>query len=317
MKCCLCVTVMLLMASGVTWAQRQENRTAVVRGEIVSSRPVIGSLTVELSGNGMAPSESVSVNADNTFELHSATAGIHQLRVISGAGQVLHEENVNIWGGAQTLSIRLPDAPDANRSTDSSISLQQLRHKVPAAARKAYQKGEQAAAKGNLLQARSSFQEAVTIDPEFADAYNELGAAEAGLKHLPEAAEYFQKAIELVPEHLYALPNLSIVLAKMPRLHEAGEVARRALRVVPNDGRMHYILATSLLAEPARLDEAIDHFERAAATIPSAHVTAAELLAKSGRSQEAIRHLEQYLLLAAGDDSLRPKAEARLAELRQ
>lgn len=317
MKVCLSVIITVLILVGVASAQRQENQQLVVRGEVVSSKPIAGPLTVELSSNGLDPQESASVNSDNTFEFRFASPGMHQLRVIGAAGQVLHQETVAITGSTQTISVRLSDPPDANRSAGSVISLQQLRHKVPAPARKAFDKGEQAVAKGNLLQARNSFEEAVTIDPEFADAHNELGGVEVGLKQLPEAAEQFQKAIDLVPEHPMALPNLSIVLAKMQHLHEAGQVARRALQVVPTDGRMHYILAASLLAENGSMDQVIAEFERSTSTVRAAHVLLADLLASQGRSQEAIQHLETYLSTAAADDALRPKAEARLAALRK
>jgi tetratricopeptide (TPR) repeat protein len=187
---------------------------------------------------------------------------------------------------------------------------------VPAAAQKVYRKGEQAASKGKIDEARAYFQQAVTIDAEFVDAYNELGAAETRLNQLPEAAAQFQKAIDLAPEHQLALPNLSIVLAKMNRFHEAGQVARRALKVVPDSAPIHYILAVSLLADHGDVEETIRHFERAAAEVPAAHLSAAELLARRGRSQEAIHHLEIYLQDAASGDSMRPKVEARLAELR-
>ena len=195
--------------------------------------------------------------------------------------------------------------------------MQQLQHKVPPAAQKAFQKGERAATKGDLEQARTCFEEAVAQDPEFADAYNELGGVDAGLNHLADAASQFQKAIDLVPEHRRALPNLSIVLAKMERFHEAGQVARRALQVVPSDSRMHYILAASLVDEHGDIDEILAHLDRAATDIPSAHITAADLLAQNGRTDEAIHRLEGYLVRAAPGDALRPKVEARLAQLRQ
>lgn len=298
-------------------AQWQENQHFIIRGEIVSGRLPAGSLTVELSGNGMAPMETVSVAPDNTFELRSVTPGMHELRVIGSTGQVLHEEYVNISGPSQTLSIRLAEPPDASRSAGNVVSLQALRHKVPSAARKAFNSGEQALAKGDLQQARTSFANAIAMDPEFADAYNELGGVEVSLKHLPEAAEQFQKAIELVPEHAMALPNLSIVLARMQRLHEAGQVARRALQIAPGDGRMHYILATSMLQENRPMDEVIAEFERATATVRAAHVIAAELLVKAGRPEKAIQHLEAYLSTAGPNDAMRSKAEAHLAALRK
>jgi tetratricopeptide (TPR) repeat protein len=316
MKTGLCLAAIAVLGFAVGWAQPPHAETIVIRGEIVSSDPIAGGLTVELASDGAGRYETAVVNPDGGFEFRSATSGMHELRVVAPNGQVLHQEYVSI-NPNQRLSIRLPSKPSPKESTESTVSLQQLQHKVPAPALKAFHRGEQAAAEGNLEQARACFQEAVARDPEFADAYNELGAAEAGLNHFPEAAAQFQHAIDLAPEHRLALPNLSIALAKMKRFHEAGEVARRALRVVPNDGRIHYILATSLLEEHGNADEIILHLERAAATIPSAHVTAAELLAQSGRSEAAIHHLEEYLRVAPLGDSLRPKAEARLAQLRQ
>lgn len=319
MKSFLRCTAMVILAVATVRAQRLDPKTMAVRGEIVSSDGNLGSLSVELCADGSGFSETVAVNLDGSFEFHSGAPGTHELRVIAANGSVIHQEYVSITSPNQTLSIRLPDrsSPGAAPARGSTVSLQQLQHKVPALAQKAYQKGEQAASKGNLAEACTHFQEAVAIDPEFADAYNDLGAAQADLHNLPEAAAQFQKAIDLVPEHPMALPNLSIVLAKMKNFHDAGEVARRALKVVPASGRLHYILAVSMLAEHGNLDEVIAHLERAAADVPSAHLTAAELLAQRGRSPEAIRHLEEYLAGAAPDDAKRPKVEARLAELRK
>jgi tetratricopeptide (TPR) repeat protein len=312
MKLKLRLVAGIILALAAARAQSQRQETIVVHGEVSCSFPVSG-LSVELSGTGI-PSETASVNPDNSFEFHSATGGVRQLRVIAPNGQVIYEENVFITPN-QTLSIRVPGKPSDGKSDGSTISLQQLQHKVPAAAQKAFQKGEQAAAKGELDQARAHFEEAVSRDPEFADAYNELGAADARLNDLPAAATQFQKAIDLVPEHRKALPNLSIVLAKMERYHEAGQVARRALQVAPGDARLHYVLASSLLQEHGNIDEIIAHLERASVDIPSARLTIAELLAQNGRPREAVRQLEDYLVAAAPSDPLRPKVEARLAQL--
>jgi tetratricopeptide (TPR) repeat protein len=311
-------TSIFVVALSASWAQPLSTRAGTVRGELVCACPMPGNWTVELGNDVMGMSETAVVNPDKTFEFRSITPGTHELRVISSSGQVLHREVVSINSFGQPLSIHVPDDSSANRSTDGTrtISLQQLQHKVPAAAQKAFQKGEQAGSKGNLDLARTLFQEAVNIDPGFADAYNELGATEAGLKQLPAAAEHFQKAIDLAPEHPKALSNLSIVLAQMNRFHEAGQMARLALKATPNSGTMHYIVGVSLLDEHGDLDAAIMHFERATADVPGAHLTVAELLVQCGRSQDAVHHLEEYLRDAAPDDSKRPKAEARLAQLR-
>ncbi len=318
MKSFLYVSTMAVILLRVVSAQGQDNRTALpVRGEVVFSHPITGGLTVELSGYTGGGIERADVGPDNSFELHYATPGMHQLQVVDSMGHVLYSDNVNISTGTALLTVRLADAPRNDRATGGVISMQQLQHKIPAAARKAFQKGQDAAVKHDLIHARNFFQEAVAADPEYADAYNDLGGVDSDLKDFPAAAADFQKAIDIVPEHPRALPNLCIVLAKMQNLTEAGQVARRALRVVPGDGRMHYILGASLISAPGRLDEAMGEFERAAEAVPSAHIAMADLLAKHGRPQDAIRHLEDFLAGAPANDPLRPTAQASLDALRQ
>jgi Flp pilus assembly protein TadD len=316
----------LLIASTIlaTWLQPSAAAQAVparggwvVRGDVVSSSPVYDSLTVELAADGAAAGERAAVNTDGSFEFHFATPGTHEIRVITAGGTVIHREFVSITGSGQNLSVRLPETQSANRSSESTVSMQQLQHKVPARAQKAYAKGETFIRKNNWSEALECFRQAVTIDPEFADAHNEFGAAYASLNRLPEAAEQFQKAIDLVPEHRLALPNLSIVLAKMKKFHDAGAVARRALRVAPADSRVHYILAVSLMVEHGDQAEVLDNLQRASAEVPKAHLLAADMLAKSGRQQEAAQQLEAYLDAVPAQDSERSKVEAELARLQQ
>jgi tetratricopeptide (TPR) repeat protein len=296
-----------------------------VRGEITSTKPLVGALTVELSG-GSGSSETTTASSDGTFEFRSAPAGSYELRVLGPGGEVLHQEMVFINGATQSLSIRLTDntanatrttgLPSANRSTDNTISIQQLSHKVPPQAKKAFDRGIRAESEGNHQVAAEAFREAVGIDPEYVDALNELGAAEAALGELADAAQQFQKAVDLAPEHPLALPNLSIVLAKLRRFHDAAIVARRALKIVPDSGRIHYILAACILVEVGDTDEALENLERSTNEVPKAHLVAADLLVNRGRTKEAIKHLEEYLRVAPPGDADRDKAEARLAVLR-
>jgi tetratricopeptide (TPR) repeat protein len=320
MKTCLRLMCAVMIALAAASAQPQTSQSAArgmsVRGEITSDSAMIGNLTVELSSSGSTISDTAVVNPDGSFEFRSVSAGSHWLRVIVGMDKVIHEEMVNIGGTGQILSIRLSTQSTANRSTESSISMQQLTHKVPRNAQKAYDKGQQAVRKGDQRAAAELFRQAVAADPEFVDAHNELGAAEAALGQLPEAADQFQKAIDLVPDHRLALPNLSIVLAKMKRFHEAGEVARRALKVLPGAPKMYYILAFCLLADHGEPQEALKNLKLAAVEIPKAHIVAADVLAQIGRPAEAIQQLEEYLRIQPPDDVERPKVEARLVELR-
>jgi len=311
-----CVTGISLLIAAAMFGQTPDGRRGVqVRGELSPVPP--GTLTVELSSNDGASAESAVVNSDGSFEFRSAQPGPHELRVMSPGGMVLHKETVLISGINQPISIRLtqPSAPAS--PANGTISAQQLGHKVPVGARKAYDKAEQSEMKGDHQQALALFREAVALDPEFADAFNELGAVEVGTGDLDQAIEHFQKAIDVAPDHRLALANLSIALAKAERYGEAAVVARQALRFMPTSGTIHYVLGTSLLFASGDSDEVLDNLEKATSEIPLAYLLSAELLMRRGKRDEAIQHVEQYLRIVPDDDSQRSRAEAMLTELKQ
>ena len=290
---------------------------SVIRGEVTSKDQRPGSLTVQLSPNGKAMGERADVNPDGSFEFRHAPPGIYDLSVTDARGATLYDERVSISSSNDYLSIRLPTAPKTASSGQGTVSIRQLEHTVPADAQKAYSRGQRAVSKGDSQYAMDQFRAALSIDPEFADAYNELGAVQVSLGNLAEAAGQFQKAVELVPDHRLALPNLCIVLASLQRYGAAEPVAVRALRIDPANTKLHFILAISLIAEQQDPDRALDHLQRAAAEIPSAHMVAAELLLKAGRTAEARNHLEEYLRSVPADDVHRPGVQALLDKLHE
>jgi tetratricopeptide (TPR) repeat protein len=310
------VAIVCVFVGSLALAQEMDRaHIFTVRGEISTVQPLLGGYTVELARNS-GLSESVPLSADGSFEFHSAQNGVQELRVVSPHGAIIHKETVFISGPHQLLAVRLPEEANVPRASTNTVSIQQLEHKVPPEAKKAFERGQQAAAQAKYQEAIAAFRQAVTIDPEYADGLNELGVAEAATGDLEHAAEDFQKAINVAPEHPMALPNLSIVLAKMRRFHDAEQVARRALKVVPDSARVRYILAASILVEHGDTEEALQNLERASSEIPKAHLVAADVLIILNRPEDAIRHLEQFLRDAAPDDKDRAAAEARLAALR-
>ena len=323
MKALLTLAVSLLMVAPV-FAQGEVSRSQTplsalhqgraVQGEITSANYPLSSLTVLLGSNSGVP-ERADVNPDGSFEFRSADPGVHELTVTGPDGRVLYDEPVNIGGLGDRLSIRLPETPKASRSSQGTVSIRQLQHNVPAQAQKALSKGRSAAAKGKTEEAMDEFREAVRIDPEFADAYNDLGALHASRGDLAAAVDEFRKAIDLVPDHRLALSNLCIVLGRMQRFDEAKPVARSALRIDPANATVHFILAISLIGGSEGSAEALDHLQRAAPEIPMAHVFAAQLLITNGRRDEARTHLEEYLRTSPADDAHRSKVQAMLQQL--
>lgn len=317
---------LLLFASGAgaQWANNrgfdsggiEGQKGFTVRGQVSSDSVLVGSMTVELGTNGHGISQSANLSADGSFEFHAVSQGVYELRVI-GPGGVAHQENVIINGPNQLLSVTLSGQKNRDRSAGSTVSIRQLQHKVPSDAKKQYEKGLAAAKKRNHQAASDHFHNAVTIDPEFADAYSDYGVAQLALGNAEAAVEQFQKAVALVPDHTLAIANLSIALCRLKRFAEAGTSARQALALDPSLSKMRYILAISLETKQGHEAEALDNLNRAASEIPKARLLAADILTKTGRRDDAVRQLEQYLRATPARDTERRRVEEWLAELRR
>ena len=328
MKTGICLTALILfwaVQADAQWAesgtdpfQRYGAEKGVgVRGMVSSENTLTGALTVELLTNGSSHSQSTSLGGDGSFEFRSVLPGVYELRIAGSDGSVLHHEHVIITGPNQLLSINLPRRGSADRFGDPTVSMRQLQHKVPAPAQKEFSKGQTAGRKQDYQAALDHFQKALDIDPEFADAYSNMGITEAILGRLEEAAEQLQKAVNLVPDHTLAISNLSIVLAQLKRYGDAGQAARQALKLNPSLLRMRYILAVSLTREPGHETEALDNLERAAVEIPKARLLAADILTGIGKREDAVKQLERYLRALPEQDADRHIVEERLAQLRQ
>jgi tetratricopeptide (TPR) repeat protein len=259
---------------------------------------------------------STNVGPDGSFEFASISPGGYELRMTSAGGAILHRETVLIGGPEQNLSINIPDRRNTDANGTGKISIRQLQHKIPPEARKEFSAGVGAAKKGDNQIAADHFQKAVSIDPELADGYNNLGSAHAALGQLDQAAKEFQKAIDLVPDHSMAVANLSVTLCKMEQYPEAEKLARRALQLDSSLLKIRYILAVSLMAQHRNNTEALENLQRAAGEVPKAHLVAAELLAQTGSRDEAAKHLEEYLRATPERDADRQKVETWLKELR-
>src|ERR1051326_1485218 len=102
---------------------------------------------------------------------------------------------------------------------------------------------------GDYQQAIAAYQNALKLDPNDADVYNNLGAAYFNLNKATEATAAFQKSISLKSDDAEAFNNLGASLYKAGRYQEASEAFLRAVRLTPNDadalnnlGAVYYVL---------------------------------------------------------------------------
>jgi len=119
-----------------------------------------------------------------------------------------------------------------------------------------------------LEEAIENFRKAVQINPNFAEALNNLGHALAAQGRLEEAIENYRKATQINPNFAVAQNNLGAALATEGRLEEAIGNFRKAIQVNPNFVAAQNNLGAAL-ADKGRFEEAIGNFRKAIQISPN------------------------------------------------
>jgi tetratricopeptide (TPR) repeat protein len=165
---------------------------------------------------------------------------------------------------------------------------------------------------GDIKAALESFDEALTCDIDFADAYSNRGNMLSEFGRHAEALSSFDRALALKPNASDWL-NRGATLAAMGRVEDAIASYDKAIALDPEFAVPH-VNRASTLAEAGRFDEALADVERALTLAPNvsqAHLLRAGLLDKLGRAEEAQASREK-----AADLEERQKVNAEHADRR-
>jgi tetratricopeptide (TPR) repeat protein len=139
---------------------------------------------------------------------------------------------------------------------------------------------------GRIDEARSHFEEALAIEPNFADAHYNLGNLYLQIGVPQEALTHYQRALETKPDDIQALNNMAWILATWPN---------SSVR----DGVKAVALAEHADSLTSRRNQVI------AATLAAAY-------AEAGRFPEAVRTAARALQLATSEGN-----EARALSIRE
>jgi DNA-binding winged helix-turn-helix (wHTH) protein/TolB-like protein len=186
------------------------------------------------------------------------------------------EKASDVFTVEDRVSARVSEALTLNLSGDEKKRLAK-RYTENTEAYQAYLRGRYFWAKSRpdmLKRAIEYFQQAITIDPDYAlaysglaDSYSGLGNARVGVKApsevMPPAKAAALKALELDDALAEAHASLATILMRYDLDWSSSEKEfKRAIELNPTDARMHQWYA-SLLSAKGRHDEAIAEIERA------------------------------------------------------
>ena len=190
-----------------------------------------------------------------------------------------------------TLLARSGEPARAREAYERALALQ------PDLAEASNDLGALLAQAGDLGAAIDRFRAALVAAPDYPDALNNLGYALLLTGNDQEARALYEKALALQPDFPEALNNLGLLFGRAGDMDRAERYFRDALGRRPDYGEAANNLALVLVSR-GQADAAVDLLQaviRRTPTYESAYVTLAKLHFIAGRSKEGIAVLERLL----------------------
>ena len=150
-----------------------------------------------------------------------------------------------------------------------------------------------------LEQRLNDASKALSIKPDYAKAFYNMGIVLQKQNKLEEAIEAYNKALVSKPDYANAYYNMGIALQQKNKLEEAIEVYNKALAIKPNNANTYYNMGNAL-KDQGKLEEAIEAFNKALSIKPD-HVDAynnmGNALKDQGKLEEAIEAYNKALAI--------------------
>jgi len=155
------------------------------------------------------------------------------------------------------------------------------------------------ALQGRFDEAISHYQQALRINPSYADAHNNLGFTLAQQGKGEEAMEHYRQALRINPDHKRAHNNLGLALAETGKFEEAASHFAAVVRLEPQDADALYNLANALAGQE-KFAEAEPYFQAVVRLKPDdaeAREKLGRALARQGKAAEAAAQFAEVLRL--------------------
>ena len=280
-----------------------------IQGRIFSgNRPPSGiRITLETPDAGTRTAFS---DADGAFTFNNLTGGSYHITVDAGKEYEIVRESINLEGAAPVyqVPIYLRLKPENNPAFAG----------VPKAAIDLYNKGSEAARRGDAKNAAEQFRAAVDLSPQFSLALSELGVQYLKLGQADKAAEVLQAAVKAAPDDVIARLHYGIALLNLKKVDEAEKELRQV--IAHNDAlpTAHMYLGI-ILINHKKLEDAEQEFLKAIGSgsteVAQAHRYLGGIYWAKREYKKAADELETYLKLSpkAADAE---KTQAAIKELR-
>ena len=164
--------------------------------------------------------------------------------------------------------------------------------------------GDRLYSRGDFGKALEHYELALSLNPEYADAWAHRGSALERQERLEAAQKSLERAVELDPENHQAISTLSAVYRKAGNPGKALALAAQATDISP-ESEVAWLNRANALVDLRKGGEALEAFERALKADPAygkAWYNKGVLLLSMGRTEDALDCFEEVLGLSPGDE---------------
>ena len=152
---------------------------------------------------------------------------------------------------------------------------------------------------GQIDAAIDSYNKALALNPDYADAYFNIGNALGKQGKLDAAIDSYNKALALKPGYAEAHNNMGLILQEQSKLEEAIEAFKQVQVSKPDNADAYYNMGNAL-KELGKLEEAIEAYSKTLALKPDsadAYYNMGISLQKLGKLEEAIEAYNKTLAI--------------------
>ncbi len=190
-------------------------------------------------------------------------------------------------------------SPDVMMAPKPKRTIAYIDASVPAAARKEFEKGEDALAAKKTQDAVQHFENAAQLHPIFFEAELSLGTAYMDLGQWDRAEDSLRRAADINPKSPNAFFALGEVYLRNGRLVEAEKTLRDGLRLENRSWQAHFALAR-VYWKKADLSNAGKQLALTLQLNPNsaeAHFLAGDVFMRAGKLADALAEFQEYLRL--------------------
>jgi tetratricopeptide (TPR) repeat protein len=262
-----------------------------------------GSPVVNMNGEVIGIATFIILAGQN---LNFAISGENIARLTSGEGQTLSEreetrveEMISLAEQLYSIGIRFLWIEDYEKALPYFL---EAIKRNPDYGEAYFQIGYCNSKLGRYPEAIEFYNQAIGIKQGDFGSYNNLCVAYNHLGRYSEAVASCQKAIQLKPDFGEAYNNLAWSLSKLGRYQEAIEASKEAIRIKPDFAMAHYNLGNSL-SSLGNYHEAIESYKEAIRIqfdYAESHLNLGAAYFQMGRYQEAIESYKQAVRINFG-----------------